>query len=102
VGIMTETGDQGNDLTVQIPIESMRDITDTDNAITGVMTMVMLTMKSAPIMIGLRSILIMMEMEMVCPGMEEPALVMVADMAILPIWNYLQTSVLCFMEKNMI
>ena len=41
VGIIKETGDQSNDLTIQIPIESMRDITNTDDEITGIMAMVL-------------------------------------------------------------
>ncbi len=41
VGIMEETGEQGNDLTVQIPIDSMREITNTHDEISGIMAMIL-------------------------------------------------------------
>jgi putative ABC transport system permease protein len=41
VGILEETGDQGEDLLVQIPINSMRSITNTDDGVSAIMAMVL-------------------------------------------------------------
>lgn len=41
IGIMKETGSQSDDLTIQIPINSMRDITNTDDDVSGIMAMVL-------------------------------------------------------------
>jgi putative ABC transport system permease protein len=41
IGILEETGDSSVDYLIQIPIDSMRDITGTDNEISGIMAVVL-------------------------------------------------------------
>jgi len=41
IGILKETGDRGDDYSIQIPIDSMRDITNTNDEISGIMAVVL-------------------------------------------------------------